>query len=374
MATDFNKLRLKYHDDAEMLDSILQEECRVKCARKLPLTLVNSRFRFPSLALAEMCTSDAVAAIHAQLVGPGNSVLDMTAGLGVDSFAFASSGCQVTAVELDAKAACCLRENAEALNLNDSVTIVNADSLDWLSESREQFDVIFVDPARRDTGGRHISLRNCLPDITGRIGDLLTHAGKIVVKTSPMIDISAAVKEFGTIPSRVTVIGTTRECKEVVFTFTREHDAERMSVECVTVGHGVYEYRKSEPFYADPTPGKVLMQPFPAVMKGTGGNVSGYAKIHPMTHLYVSDTVEPDFPGVSYSIIEVLDFNKRVLKELKTRLPLVNVAVRNFPIPAPELVRKLGIKEGGDETLFAVTLLDGRRVLILSGRLPSPAI
>ncbi|MDE6371837.1 MAG: hypothetical protein K2K92_10170, partial [Duncaniella sp.] len=107
------------------------------------------------------------------------------------------------------------------------------------------------------------------------------------------------------------------------------------------------------------------------VMKGTGGNVSGYAKIHPMTHLYVSDTVEPDFPGVSYGIIEVLDFNKRVIRDLKQRFPKVNVAVRNFPISAPELVRKLGCKEGGDDTLFAATLLDGRRVLILARRLPS---
>ncbi|MDE6371347.1 MAG: class I SAM-dependent methyltransferase, partial [Duncaniella sp.] len=267
MATDFNRLRLRYHDDSEMLDRILQEECRVKCAKKLPATLSNLRFRFPSLALAEMCTSDAVAAIHAGMVSPGDKVLDMTAGLGVDTFAFASSGCHVTAVELDAMAVDCLRENVDTLNLNDRVTVVNADSLEWLSESLEQFDVIFVDPARRDTGGRHISLRNCMPDITGRMADLLARAGKVVVKTSPMIDISAAVKEFGRQPSHVTVIGTTRECKEVVFTFARENVGERMLVECATVGHGVYKYQKSEPFYADPTEGNVLMQPYPAVMK-----------------------------------------------------------------------------------------------------------
>ena len=116
---DFNKLRLKYHGCPEKLWEILQEECRYKTAKKLPETLKNPDFIFPSLAVAEMATSDAVAKVHANMINDGDTVLDMTCGLGIDSFHLASKAGNVTAIEIDPESYRAAIHNAKALNLNN---------------------------------------------------------------------------------------------------------------------------------------------------------------------------------------------------------------------------------------------------------------
>lgn len=101
-------------------------------------------------------------------------------------------------------------------------------------------------------------------------------------------------------------------------------------------------------------------------MKGTGGRVSGYSKLHPSTHLYVTDSPLLDFPGLHYRIIDIVPFNKRDIKRIKTTYPKINVITRNFPLSAPELVRKLSVKEGGDKMLFGAILHDGSKALIIT--------
>ena len=370
MSVDFNKLRLKYHGDAEKLEEILQMECRHKCAGKLSVTLQCEKFIFPSLALAEMSTSDDVAVIHAGMVGTGLSVLDMTAGLGIDTFHFAGNGCHVTAVELSPDAIRCLRSNASSLGLDDRVEIIEGDSVAWLADNNRHFDVIFIDPARRDDSGRHFSLGKCVPDVTSSLPLLMSRCDRLIIKASPMMDISAAVKDFGIAGCDVTVIGTTRECKEVVLTLTEEiikNNAIR--VRCITVGQGEYigknDYNHE---YGIPGKGKYLLQPYPAVMKGTGGRVGGYAKLHPATHLYVSDELCPEFPGWNYPITDVIPFNKSGIKSVREKYPKINVATRNFPLTAPELVKKLKVIEGGDNMLFGAILNDGSKAMIITGR------
>lgn len=368
MSVDFNRLRLKYHGDAARLDEILQMECRYKCAAKLASTLQCEGFVFPSLALAEMSTSDDVAAIHAQMAGAGVSVLDMTAGLGIDTFHFAANGCKVTAIELSPDALRCLHTNAEALGYNGKVEIIEGDSVAWLASNDRHFDVIFIDPARRDDSGRHFSLNRCVPDVTVSLPLLLSRCDMLMIKVSPMLDISAAIKELGISGCGVTIIGTTRECKEVVLTLTKTDNLDN-SVRCVTVGHGEYcESVYESQDYGIPDVGMYLLQPYPAVMKGTGGRVNGYVKLHPSTHLYISDKLCPAFPGWNYPIIEVVPFNKSGIKYIRESYPKINVATRNFPLTAPELVKKLKVTEGGDNMLFGATLNDGSKVMIVTGR------
>lgn len=370
MSEDYNRLRLKYHGDSEKLHEILQMECRHKCAKKLPETLTCAGFMFPSLALAEMCTSDAVAEIHAGIVGQGVRVLDMTAGLGIDAFHFARNGCDVTAIELSHEAAECLSHNAKAMGLTDRVNVTEGDSVAWLAGNDEHFDVIFIDPARRNSSGRHVALKQCVPDITECMTLLMSRADRVIVKLSPMIDIASAKAELGIKHCDITVIGTSRECKEVVMIIdsSKAYDADAAdAICCVTVGRVEYRAGNNRDYEAgQPVIGDYLLQPYPAVMKGTGGNVAGYKKLHPSTHLYVSECVQSDFPGLHYRIIDIIPFNKREIKTVKSLYPKINVITRNFPLPAPELVKKLNVKEGGDNMLFGATLADGSKVLIVT--------
>lgn len=371
MSEDYNRLRLKYHGDSKKLGEILQMECRDKCSRKLSHTLSCKEFIFPSLALAEMSTSDAVADVHASMIDSQCRVLDMTAGLGIDSFHFAAKGCEVTAIELSPDASSALRHNAVALGLSDRVRVIEGDSIAWLAGCDEHFDVIFIDPARRDTSGRHVALKQCSPDITTSLPLLMSRAKRVIVKLSPMIDISSAKSELGITHCDITVIGTSRECKEVVMSIseTDAYDTKTGSdtITCVTIGHGSYHVSSLAGCnYGNPVTGSYLLQPFPAVMKGTGGSLSGYTKLHPSTHLYVTDSPLPDFPGLHYRIIDIVPFNKRDIKAIRTNYPKINVITRNFPLSAPELVKKLSVKEGGDKMLFGAIMHDGSKALIIT--------
>ncbi|MCM1354857.1 MAG: class I SAM-dependent methyltransferase [Staphylococcus sp.] len=379
MKEDFNRLRLKYHGDTVMMDEILQRECRYKTSAKLPETLRCEAFRFPSLAVAEMATSDAVADIHAGMIHSGATVLDMTCGLGIDTFHFARKASRVTAVEIDASAYKTATENTKALGLGN-VDIINADSIEWLQTGNLHFDYIFVDPARRNSAGRHFALRECSPDIVPALPMILSHCDRLVIKASPMIDIHSAVNELGC-ACNIAVIGTSRECKEVVFiidTKSRENNSSSIrKVDCLTTGKTSFSYDPRfsdcrEALYSIPQPGQYLYEPYPAVMKG---GITGFKqlmaqynvkKLHPNTHLFTTTLSLNSFPGEVFEILKIFPFSKQGIKALMNDYPVINVSTRNFPLSAPQLAAKLKVKEGGDRMVFGTTVSDGSRLLIVT--------
>lgn len=369
---DYNALRLKHSGDPARLDEILQAECREKCARKLPETLKCSQFRFPSTALAEMSTGDAAAGFHASLVREGDTVLDMTFGLGIDSFHIARRASSVTGIEIDPVAAAVGAANASALGL-ENVEVISADSVEWLAESDRYFSVIFIDPARRDKAGRHFSLADSTPDVTECMSLLLSRCTRLIIKCSPMLDIAALRRDLEEFAD-VIVVGTSRECKELVAVVPGNG-----ATEAVTTGHGVFRFSPAEEamaaaFYDTPQAGGYLYEPFPAVMKAAPlrllSSRTGASKLAPNTHLYYSAEVLPSFPGEAFKILEVTEFNKRSLRDIASRYPKINVATRNFPLSAPALAAKAGITEGGDLRLFGVTLADNHKYLIITDNDP----
>ncbi len=367
---DFNALRLKYHGDPVKMEEILQAECRHKCARKLPRTLLLDGFRFPSTALAEMATAEPVADFHARLAAGATTVLDMTLGLGIDAFAMAREGAQVTGVELDSHAAEVAQENARVMGL-DNVEVVNADSVKWLAESDRHFDLIFIDPARRDGAGRHFAFADCLPDVTKILPLMLDHASRVMIKCSPMLDISRLRAETSA-TADVIVVGTRRECKELLLILPGSGATSAVTVSDEGTIDGTPGDRPPVPTI--PAAGAYLLEPFPAVMKAGASLLLdgrfGDCRIAPSTHLYCSATVPGGFPGEAFEILEVHDFNKRSVADIARRYPMLNVATRNFPLTAPQLVKKLGIKEGGPHRLFGLTTADNRKILIITTNEP----
>lgn len=374
---DYNALRLKYHGDPAKLDEILQAECREKCMRKLPGLLSCEGFRFPSTAVAEMSTSESVAHVHSEMADGAERVLDMTFGLGVDTFALAGRTSRVDACELDEHTYQTGCHNIEALGL-ENVTLHHADSVKWLQESPEIYDIIFIDPARRNRSGRHVAFADCEPNLVDSLPLLLSHCKRLIIKASPMIDISAAKAELGIREARVSVIGTSRECKEVILELAGAHSSRPLdaTTQCVTVGHDTWTFSPDDttppPLSTEmPEPGDWLLEPYPSLMKAGAsrslGRIDGVKSFHPNTHLFWSKTRPENFPGEAFRIERVLPFNKQGMKEVVASHPMINVAVRNFPMTAPELVKKLKIKEGGTHRLFGLTHAPNQRYMVVCG-------
>ena len=377
------KLRLKYHGDDTADFAILQIECRKKYAKKLAKTLMRQHWLFPDSISGEQSTSDILADFHASLISKGDTVVDLTAGLGIDCIHFASRAASVTAVEMNPFKAEILAYNTDGGNIN----VICSDCRDFVSNySGEKFDVAFIDPARRaDDGSRVFSLADCSPNVVNMLSDISRIARRLIIKMSPMLDISHTASLLPCL-SKMIVVGTTTECKELVaiVDFDKESENElgyvndRYIIEAVTIGpDATYsdlsftwtENATATPSFAMPKAGDYLYMPYPAVMKAAPFNLLSemyhVSLLHANTHIYVSSVCDDSFPGTVMSIIEVLPYASSVIKRLNRKYKKLNITARNFSISADALRKKLKVSDGGDMRLFAVTCCDGKEYLCL---------
>ncbi len=371
---DTTRLRLKHHGIAELEFAITQIECRRKTAVKLADTLSCGRFIFPNALAAEQSTSDALATFHASLIEPGSSVLDMTSGLGIDAIHCARRAASVTAIDINPDVAAALAHNARELGLTN-IEALCADSVEWIAATDRRFDTIFIDPARRGADGRRLfALADCSPDVVSLLPQMERIARRVIIKASPMLDVSRTLAELRSVEA-IYLIGTTTECKELTavidFTLPADHIPE---IHAVTVGHPTLSFTSAEESSTAVTPampakGMILYEPFPAVLKS--GAFSTFAAryvlspLHPHTHLYISAEPVEDGPARQYEILAAVPFSKQGIRELGD-LRQANTSVRNFIISAPELSKKLKLRDGGPLHLFGVKAADGTNMLILS--------
>ena len=376
---DFNRMILAAAGNSEKIEEITQAQLRHKHAAKLRRTLQCPGFRFPDQLAAEQATGDLLAGIHASLVGEGENVLDMTCGLGIDAFHIAGRAASVTACEVKPHVAEAARGNAAALGIGN-LTVMNVDSARWLAESDRMFDTIFIDPARRDcSGGRLFALADCQPDVTALLPLLRSRCKRLVVKASPMLDVSRTVSELGG-EADVMLLGTRGECKELVAIVPGEGCVRAVTVESEEAPAIEFSFTReeersaAEPHYGVPAEGQILFEPFPAVMKSGGVRLLalrfGLEKIAPDTHLYFGSEAT-GFPGKAYRIELTAPFDKRGIRAMaEAARGGAEVAVRNMGgITAEELRRRLKIKENSDMRVYGVRDAAGKRHLILASKI-----
>lgn len=365
--TDFAAERLRANGNPARLDEILQQECRQRFGAKLAQTLSAAPdFRFPSLLAGEQATSDVLAEEHARWLAPGSRVLDMTCGLGIDALHLAKAGCHITAIEMDTHKAGCAAANFAALNVD--ATVICADSIHWLSEYKgPRFDAIFIDPARRTSSGRAYSLADCTPDVLTLMPLMLSHADKVIVKASPMLDIEKTRQDIGH-NADIIITGTPTECRELCAIIPGSGRLQAVTLTTDTrVRITVDEGPETTPG-AEPAPGQYLCEPWPAVMKAGHprrlAHLTGTVAIAPNTNLFIADKRPADFPGNVYRIDAVYPSGKAAFRTLKGIA--AQVAVRNYPMRADALAKKLQAHQNDSQRLYALTALSGHLLVLTS--------
>lgn len=377
---DIAALRLKYAG-ATGMDygfAITQMECRRKAAAKLRLTLARlPGFVFPSTLLAEQSSADALAAFHASLTHGARRVLDLTAGLLIDDLHIATEGAQVTALEIDLDNAVAAIINAESAQAD--ITVINVAAEEYLASTTDTFDLIFADPARRHSarGSRIYSLRDSSPDIVALLPKLREVAPRLLVKCSPMADITRLCAEVeGT--ERVYIVAIGHECKEIMLSVDLRGES-RTDVKATSVmldadGNAIRQFEY--PFAAvatspllsgAPVTGMYLYEPAPEVMKGGAAAMSAIAaaypdmrKLHTNTHVFVSQELHRDFPG------RVLVISRCATVREARRLfggERRNVVCRNFGMRPEELSKRLRTADGSQDFLYGVKTTGGSLVI-----------
>lgn len=243
--------------------------------------------------------------------------------------------------------------------------------------------LIYLDPARRgDHGQKLVSIADCQPNVIELLPQMFELTDKVVVKLSPMLDITRAINELPHI-EKLYVISVNNECKELLLFINKKYNAETQ-IHAINLKSTINNQQSTD----NPTPfsgfishesalslsyahevGTYLYEPYAAHLKSglykTIAQQYGCEKLHQHSHLYTSTELNNNFPGRKFEVKELVPFDKKSAKTLFKSLKQANLTTRNFPLTVSELRTQYKIKDGGETYIFATTLHDDSKVLIV---------
>ena len=416
-----------------------------KVARKLPAWAAVDGLEIPSALALEQCSSSATAAYKANLavstsrsgqlppetsgcagplpsddgplpltmprvarfpgavpasVPPG-TVLDLTGGLGVDSWALSQVAERVVYFERNEELAAAAGRNFQRLGAgNIEVRCETVTPQTALPEA----DLIYADPARRDAAGRKVFLlEDCTPDILTLLPMLLKKAPAVLLKLSPMADLAMLAERLGPALREIHVVECDGEVKEILCLLLRDNVSPEPDIlvarlfgqAAAVVQQGeslrfrVSEERAAEPVYAAGVqPGDVLLELCPALLKAGAFRLPcarwGLSKLAPSTHLYTGayppeppaainpfPTLQTQSPGAGRSadadfaslehaawapffkawrVVEVLPLGAAAFKTLRKSYPRADVTARNLPMGSAELQKRSASRPAAPST------------------------
>lgn len=294
----------------------------------------------------------------------GESLLDLTCGLGMDAAALAGRFKRVVALERDQVLASVTRENMRRMGI-ENVEVVNASAEEYLAHCEEHFDWIYVDPDRRtEKGERVIKLEDCSPNVLALMPHIKRVGEHLAIKNSPLFDVEEAFRLFP--DGSVEVVSLHDECKEVMIYL----GGGEPTLSATAVGRGRVEFRRAE-LTSVTTPeefakdeyrylvipdvslqkARIVANALQGVADVWSNNSFGFARELPEGVLGRVERVER---------IEIFDI-KSLKRELKGKG--VDIILRDFPMGVDEL-RKRTASRSGNEKRIALTRIAGKSYTI----------
>ena len=308
------------------------------------------------------------------------AMADLTGGFGVDFSYLARGFSQATYVERQRHLCELAEHNMAALGL-DQARIVCGDGVEYLSQM-DPVDFIYLDPARRDEhGSRTYAIEDCTPNVLELRDLLLAKSQYTLVKLSPMLDWRKAVADFDGTVREVHIVATGNECKELLLVLGQQVHEEPSAprVFCVNdnqrIDYDSAAYTQGLRIGGKPLPEakNYLYEPNASIMKAGCFDLVeerfGVTQVGPSSHLFVSATPVADFPGRGFAIEAIGGMNKKDIKRLLNGTKQANIAVRNFPLTAPQLRKKLKLADGGPVYLFGTTMQGCDHVLLRTSKI-----
>jgi len=342
-----------------------------KAKNKLPTFYNTPEIIFPSVKSMEQCSSEKTALLKTKMVS-GNSLIDLTGGFGVDTYFFSTYFKSVDYIESNKELLEAVQHNFNLLNAK--IKFHNITSEAFLKSNKTHFDVAYIDPDRRDESKRIFNLSDCFPNVIELLPTILSAADKLLIKTSPFLDIKQTLEALKTV-SKCFIVAVKNDCKEVLYLVEKEKSR---PTEIITYNldknEDVFKFTYEEEQQTTShfsQPKKYLYEPNAAIMKAgafkTIGNHFKLDKLAQHTHLYTSEDLITDFPGRIFEVIHVTDYQKKAIQQLGIKK--ANISTRNFPDTVAVIKKKLNLKDGGNCYLFASTNLDNKPILIITKKI-----
>lgn len=339
-----------------------------KSEKKLPTWFSSKNIYYPTKISIEQTSSETTAEYKSNIVS-GKSIIDITGGFGIDCYYFSKQFKEVTHCEINDELSTIVSHNYQQLNIENSTTF-SGDGIEFLKKSNKNFDCIYIDPSRRnDIKGKVFLLKDCLPNIPENIDFLFSKTNQILIKNSPILDITSAINELRFV-KEIHIIAINNEVKELLFLLEKDYE-ESIKIKTINLQKGIFQNFDFD-FNKNPTskysePLTYLYEPNAAILKSGGfhqiSKQLNVYKLHQHSHLYTSE--KPiDFPGRSFKIESVLSYDKKKLAKLLPEKK-ANITTRNFSKTVAQIRKETKIKEGGNIYIFFTTDLNNRQKLVI---------
>ena len=368
--TDIHKILLSKSKftDVSSKELVEQIESKVKSKSKLPTWFATDNIYYPNKLNLSQTSSEITANYKASLV-IGKTLIDITAGFGVDCFAFSKKLDYVFHIEKNDDLSKIAAHNFKQLK-RENIECYSSDGLSFLKKSNRTFDWIYIDPSRRDKDNKKVFyLSDCEPDVTTHFDFIFSKTLNILIKTGPLLDLKVGLRELKNV-KEIHIVAINNDVKEVLWVIEKEYALEpiikTLNYKSDTVQQ--FSFKLSEEqnalvSYSQPLtyiyePNAVILKSGSFQYLGTNYNLH---KIHPNSHLYTSDQLI-DFPGRIFKMKNTYDYSKKSFK--KSGIKKANVTTRNFPDSVINIRKKLGIKDGGENYLFCTTNINDNYVII----------
>ena len=336
--------------------------------KKLPTWFKNDLILYPVRLSMEQCSSEETASYKSTIISTGKGI-DLTGGFGVDTYFLAQNAESVIYCERNADLAEIVSSNLKALKQRNC-EVFTGDGISYL-QKLDKLDWIFVDPARRKESQRVFRLEDCEPNVIDLKNLFFEKADRVMIKTAPLLDIQQTLSDLDSV-KEVHIISVNNDCKEVLYLLEKGYSDEAQIV-CINLKKDTQEEfsftftqeRSTVNQYSVPL--TYLYEPNSSIMKsGAFKSIAskyGFYKLHQHSHLYTSKELVSEFPGRSFKITGIIHPDKKSLaKHISGKS---NLACRNYPQKVDVLKKKLKLKDGGDDYVFATTLLTEKPMLIL---------
>ena len=374
--------RYAHLSDEEWRWMLQQVEGRQRTHDKLPTFAQIEDWWYPVRLSCEQCSSEATArykaAIIRQLGKKQDILIDLTGGYGVDTYFLSEQTTQAHYVERNEELCRIAQHNFQIAN--KPIHIHNTSAEDFLaqysmagsvSSDVKKEVVVYLDPARRDAhGGKVFRIEDCEPNIIKILPSLRAISNTILIKFSPMLDITSALQSLGN-EWDVHVVALHNEVKEIIFVTgnNRIH-----AVNILHEGNDQFSFTRSEEKSALCAMAdcicEYIYEPNAAIIKaGAFRLVAERFQLHKLdhnTHLYTADQLTENFPGRVWKVIAQPIKNQRDIAALG--IQRAAILTRNYPLTPEELRKKFKVQESDSHFLIGARIAT-KPTLILAERI-----
>ena len=351
---------------------IEQIEAKKRCEKKLPTWFNCKDIYYPNKLNIEQTSSEITANYKSELI-QDNTIIDLTGGFGVDCYYFSKVFKTVEHCEINESLSKLVNHNYKQLGVQN-INTHTVDGIEFLKNTDKNFDWIYIDPSRRhDSKGKVFFLNDCLPNVPEHLDLLFKRSKNILIKTSPLLDLSVGINELKHVKT-IHIVAIHNEVKELLWVledgFTNDTLIETINLKNETNEHFSFLLETEKATASEyHKPLTYLYEPNSAILKSGGFHSISKKfklyKLHLHSHLYTGNAFV-DFPGRTFKIINSIAFNKKDLKKLA--INKANITTRNFPETVEQIRKKFNIKDGGTTYLFFTTDLENNKIVIVCSK------